>query len=110
MHNIRQDHMEEITWDKHWKNFISWGMEVGVWKEETKFIERDGIRHYFDAPHIIDLRGWKEEATKFIICLYNRNHLWLEYPFKITGGLIQYRIIGLQHGGVSIPKAPNLAE
>jgi hypothetical protein len=35
MYNIQQDHMEDIHWDKHWKSFMAWGMEAGIWKKET---------------------------------------------------------------------------
>jgi hypothetical protein len=42
-------------------------MEAGVWKEETNFLEKVGIRHFLGAPQVVDFGGWKEEAMKFLV-------------------------------------------
>jgi hypothetical protein len=65
--NIRKYRMEEIIWDNNWKQFTSWGMEVGAWKEETKFLEKISNQHYLVSPHIKDLASSKEVESKFII-------------------------------------------
>jgi hypothetical protein len=49
MHNIKQAHIEEIPWDKHFQIFTAWGMDAGVWKEEAKFLKWVSIRHYLGA-------------------------------------------------------------
>jgi hypothetical protein len=43
---------------------------------------------------------------KFLINWYHNKHLCLDYPIKITGGLIQ-KITGIPHGGTLVPKILN---
>jgi hypothetical protein len=71
--------------EKTLENFTEWAMENGSWKPETKFLEKEGIRHILGAPQVSDMGQWKEEATKFIVSRYHQGYLWLDNPIAITG-------------------------
>jgi hypothetical protein len=55
-------------------------MEADIWKEETNFLEQEGIQHFLGAPQIAEFNDWKEEVVKFLISRYHNGHLWLNYP------------------------------
>jgi hypothetical protein len=55
MQNIRQLRIEKVDWSKHWKKFTEWEMHEGSWKEETKFLEKSGIRQILGDPQIVDM-------------------------------------------------------
>jgi hypothetical protein len=57
MHKIQQARMEEISCNKHWQNFIAWGMDVGLWKEEIQLLNCAQIHHYLGAHQIVDIGG-----------------------------------------------------
>jgi hypothetical protein len=81
-------------------------MEDDQWKEETNFLEQEGICHFLGAPQIAEFDGWKEEAAKFLISHYHSGYLWLNYLVEIMGGMI-HMITGIPHGGTHVPKTIN---
>jgi len=81
-------------------------MHEGSWKEETKFLEKSGIRQILGDPQIVDMGWWKEEVAKFIVNRYHQGYLWLDQPIEIDGGLI-YHITSIMKIGAKVPKLTN---
>jgi len=82
-------------------------MEEDCWKAETKFLEREGIRHLLGAPHIAYLGHWKEEEKKFTIIRYHEGYIWLKKLIAFKGGLI-HRITDIPKEMVNVPKTTNV--
>jgi hypothetical protein len=81
-------------------------MHEGSWKEETKFLEKERIRHILGAPQNIDMGRWKEKAMKFIVSRYHQGYIWIDQPIAITSILIHH-ITNILKTRAKVPKSAN---
>lgn len=58
---IQHSKMNEIDWDKHWKNCKKWEIVEASWRKETLMLEKVNIWLYLSARHMENLKDWRKQ-------------------------------------------------